>query len=173
MPKQTTTGNTDPNDALPAVKPEFSGAATNGASKSVANTNAYLAGGAARFPSGAPGPNAAWYEKHLEGKPFIITSPIEWRTVSSKFQASPVEQAVCQVRFVQDTDGTLSTTPVIAVFQGRYLLNQLRSLEPSHLYGGLVWTVERNHDMPVTPQGLHPFMLAVFDGVYPADEESW
>lgn len=101
-----------------------------------------------------------WYSRDLEGVPFVISSEPIWRTQDGKY--GPQEVAQAQVRLF-DWEHGRETDSRLVTFSGRYLLNQLRAMTPNETTGSYVFTIARNPHMPLTPQGVYPLMLAVYD----------
>lgn len=101
-----------------------------------------------------------WYSKMLEGVPFVVVSEPIYRTDKAPWGEQEVAQA--HVR-LYDWEHGRETDSQLVTFQGRYLLNQLRAMTMNELVGSYVFTIARNPAMPLTPQGVYPLMLAVYD----------
>lgn len=101
-----------------------------------------------------------WYSRDLVGVPFIIASEPVWRTQKAPWGEEEVAQM--NVRLYDWATGRESE-PKSVTFNGRWLLNKLKRMTANELVGSVVFTIARNTTKPLTPQGVHPYMLAAYD----------
>ena len=105
-----------------------------------------------------------WYfERDLIGVPFVFVTLPQFGTLT-KSQFGPQEVARIGVSVIDLTgQAPRVIPPTIAQFSHRYLLNDLRGMTENELIGGHIWTLARNPDYPMTPQGKFPVTLKIYE----------
>lgn len=138
-------------------------------SKLIQNSMTHQRKGEERFPQGE---NLTLFTKQCIGRPFLILAPFVFEDEPAKtfvgrsgrkvhISAQVVAYSVIQFVTVNSAGVKRVGSPQQVKWSGTYLTNQLQRLPENHEFSK-IWTLARNENMPMTPQGEFPVMLATY-----------
>lgn len=100
------------------------------------------------------------YSKMLVGVPFLFETMPEFSHKEGKFGLQ--ELATAYIRLVNYQERQV-LEPILATFQGAYLLNGIRNATRNELVHSRIFTVAPNPEMGELPSGGYPLMIKVYD----------
>lgn len=116
-----------------------------------------------RFPES--GQKNIFYDKELEGVPFLIVSPVQFREAPGFKKGESQTVANCVIQLWNAKSGELGV-PKMAQLAGGYVRNQLRGMTENELVGSYLWTLARDEEADPYPRGdgwEQPRKLAPWD----------